>query len=92
MVEAVDRFFPAGSKHVFPEGGLFCWAELPDGINTTELLPKVLDAKVSYVPGEGFFADRSGTGRNCMRLSFGGVEPDRIRKGIEILGSILKSL
>ncbi len=92
MIESIDRFFPAGSKRVFPEGGLFSWVELPDGINTTELLPAAMKAKVSYVPGEGFFADRKGAGTNCMRLSFGGVAPDRIRQGIEILGNVLKGV
>ena len=40
MMECIDKYFPAGTKHTVPEGGLFIWAELPKGYDTTELLKK----------------------------------------------------
>lgn len=38
ICDLYDKFFPKGTKRIFTEGGLFTWAELPGGINTTELL------------------------------------------------------
>ncbi|HOO13114.1 MAG TPA: PLP-dependent aminotransferase family protein, partial [Bacillota bacterium] len=29
MIECIDKYFPKGTKRVFPDGGLFTWAELP---------------------------------------------------------------
>ncbi len=91
MVQSIDEFFPEGTKRTFPDGGLFTWAELPVGINTTELLIRSVsdpDVKVAYVAGEGFFIEGNGMGSNCMRLSFGNVTPERIREGMERLGRL----
>ncbi|MBB6215394.1 2-aminoadipate transaminase [Anaerosolibacter carboniphilus] len=92
MIECIDKFFPKETKRIFPDGGLFTWAELPGGINTTELLVESTmnpDVKVSYVAGEGFFTEEGGMGRNCMRISFGGVTPEKIRIGAEKLGNLI---
>jgi len=94
MIECIDKYFPAGTKRTFPDGGLFTWAELPGGINTTELLAEATsnpDVKVAYVAGEGFFTEGGGRGNNCMRISFGGVAPEKIRTGIERLGKLICS-
>lgn len=94
MIESIDKFFPEGTKRTFPDGGLFTWAELPGGINTTELLAEAVAdprVKVAYVAGESFFTEGGGKGNNCMRISFGGVAPERIRAGIERLGSLICS-
>lgn len=94
MIECIDKFFPKGTKRTFPDGGLFTWAELPGGINTTELLVESItnpEVKVSYIAGEGFFTEGGGMGNNCMRISFGGVAPEKIRIGTEKLGNLICS-
>jgi len=93
MLSSIDRFFPEGTRRTNPEGGLFTWAELPAGLNTTELLVEATrnpEVKVAYVAGEGFFTEGNGKGNNCMRLSFGAVPPDKIQVGMEKLGYLLK--
>jgi 2-aminoadipate transaminase len=67
---------------------------LPGGINTTELLAESTtdpEVKVAFVAGEGFFIEGGGKGNNCMRISFGAVEPERIRTGAERLGKLICS-
>ena len=90
MIECIDKYFPAGTKRVFPDGGLFTWVELPEGINTTELLQEAAAIKVAFVAGEGFFVEGGGKGRNCMRMSFGNVPPEKIRIGMERLGKLIQ--
>jgi len=94
MISSIDAFFPAGTKRTFPDGGLFTWAELPGGLNTTELLSESLtspDVRVAFVAGEGFFIEGGGKGSDCMRISFGGVPEDKIRIGAERLGRLICS-
>lgn len=94
MIECIDKFFPEGTKRTFPDGGLFTWAEIPGGINTTDLLVEATsnpNVKVAYVAGEGFFIEGNGMGSNCMRISFGGVTPENIRLGTERLGKLIGS-
>jgi 2-aminoadipate transaminase len=91
MVESIKEFLPEDTKYTYPDGGLFTWIELPEGIDTTEMLKVATDIyKVAYVAGEGFFVERDGKGKNCMRLSFGGVSPNSIREGMENLGNLIK--
>lgn len=93
MLSSIDEFFPAGTKHSFPDGGLFTWVELPEGINTTELLKEStsdLDVMVAFVAGEGFFTEGGGRGRNCMRMSFGSNPPEKIREGVMKLGRLIE--
>jgi len=52
------------------------------------MLPRAIAKNVAYVPGEGFYA--GGEGKNCMRLNFSFVEPDKIRRGIEILSEVIR--
>lgn len=91
MIECIDKYLPAGTKRVFPDGGLFTWVELPGDIDTTKLLEEAADYKVAFVAGEGFFTDGGGRGRNCMRISFGSVPPEKIRIGMERLGKLIAS-
>ena len=90
MIESIDRYLPAGTKRVYPDGGLFTWVELPGGIDTTELLKEATsEIKVAFIAGEGFFVEKDGRGRNCMRMSFGNVTPENIRIGMRRLGELV---
>lgn len=91
MIECIDKYLPEGTKRVFPDGGLFTWVELPGDIDTTKLLEEAAAYKVAFVAGEGFFTDGNGRGRNCMRISFGSVPPEKIRIGMERLGKLIAS-
>lgn len=91
MMECLEKYMPEGTQWVFPDGGLFTWVELPEGIDTTALLPEANEHKVAYVAGEGFFTEGGGKGKNCMRLSFGNVSPEKIRIGMERLGKLIQS-
>lgn len=91
MLESIDAYFPAGTKRTFPDGGLFIWAELPGNIDTTELLKEAVQHKVSFIAGEGFFVNGNGKGKNCMRLGYGNISPEKIKIGIKRLGDLIKS-
>lgn len=88
MLAAMDEHFPGGVKWTKPEGGMFLWVTLPEGLNTQELLMKAVERKVAYVPGQPFHPD--GSGANTMRVNFSNASPEMIKIGIERLGDMLK--
>ncbi len=49
MIESIDKYLPKGTKRVFPDGGLFTWVELPENINTTELLKEAVEHKAALL-------------------------------------------
>ncbi len=88
MLDALAEFMPKEVHWTHPEGGLFVWATLPSYLDATAMLPRAIARNVAYVPGEGFYA--GGAGKNHMRLNFSFVEPERIRRGIELLSEVIR--
>ena len=72
-----------------PSGGMNMWIELPSGLDAVELRALAQQAGVDYLPGKYFSVSRPLD--NGLRLSFAGLEPNDIRKGIEILGGIIQA-
>lgn len=88
MLDSLAEFMPKEVHWTHPEGGLFVWATMPSYLDATNMLPRAISRNVAYVPGEGFYA--GGEGKNCMRLNFSFVEPDKIRRGIELLAEVIR--
>ena len=88
MVEALKEHFPQDVGWYEPEGGLFLWVELPQGISATDLLPTAIERKVAYVPGKPFYPHEDKD--NTLRLNFSNANPDLIREGIKRLGKVLR--
>jgi DNA-binding transcriptional MocR family regulator len=87
MIQAMEEFFPSSVTFTRPEGGLFTWAILPEGIDARNVLEKAVEKKVAYVPGGAFFPN--GGSANTMRLNYSNMPPERIREGIRILGEAI---
>ena len=81
-------FFPEGTQHTLPQGVLFVWAELPEGMDAMETLNKAIGQNVAFVPGTHFYPD--GGHANTLRLNFSMQEADVIRAGMERLGRAIK--
>lgn len=89
MLAALDREMPKSVRFTRPEGGMFVWLTLPEGIDAAELLARaVRDERVAFVPGGAFFAD--GSGRNTLRLSFSCASDAQIDEGIARLARLLR--
>jgi 2-aminoadipate transaminase len=72
-----------------PEGGMFFWLQLPEGLDAGNLLFKALEAGVAYVKGPAFYTDEK-SGRNCLRLNFSQPSESQIERGIERLALIIQ--
>jgi 2-aminoadipate transaminase len=88
MLSAMSKHFPANVQWNRPEGGMFIWVTLPEGANSVSLLDKAIARNVAFVPGAPFFANDPQA--NTLRLSFVTVPPEKIEKGVAILGELLR--
>lgn len=87
MLSCMEKHFPAGVTWTRPEGGFFIWVTLPDGMNAREVLLKAIERKVAFVDGAGFFVN--GNGKNTARFAFSEACPEKIERGIELLGEVM---
>jgi DNA-binding transcriptional MocR family regulator len=88
MVEAIAEHFPQDATWTTPAGGFYVWVTLPGWMDTKAMLVAAVERRVAYVPGSAFYPD--GRGRDQMRLAFCYPPEDRIREGIQRLGTLLR--
>lgn len=88
MCDSMKEYFPKGITFTYPEGGLFTWVTLPEGMDAKELMPKVLAKNVAYVPGGPFYPH--GGNANHFRLNYSNMPEERIVEGIKRLAEVLK--
>jgi len=86
MLDCLRRF-PESVRFTHPQGGLFIWAEMPEGTDTVQMLKKAVERKVAYVPGTSFCAD--GGHLNTLRLNFSNSTPEQIETGMRVLNEIV---
>jgi 2-aminoadipate transaminase len=89
MLEGCARFLPAGSRFTRPGGGMSLWVELPAPLLADSLLRRAAERGVDFLPGRYFSARRPHV--RGLRLSFGGLSPAEITRGLEILGESAKA-
>jgi 2-aminoadipate transaminase len=89
MLDALDRFAPAGSRWTKPIGGFFILMELSAGTDATTMLMDAIESGVAYVPGQPFFVD--GTGANTLRLAYSKESTEAIADGVERMCRVFKN-
>ncbi len=87
MLEALGEHLGEDATWTHPRGGFYVWVTVPAWLDTKALLAAAVERHVAYVPGTAFYPD--GRGANQMRLAFCYPTEDRIREGIERLGSLV---
>ena len=91
MLAALSEHMPEGVSWTRPEGGMFVWVTLPEGMDGAELLAASLKHEnVAFVPGKAFFAD--GSGSNTLRLSFSCADERQIGEGIARFGRAVRRM
>jgi 2-aminoadipate transaminase len=90
MQISIQRFFPAEVTYTRPEGGMFLWAKLPQGMAAIDLFDLAVEDKVVFVPGDPFYI--RGKRHSTLRLNFSCSDPDTIKLGIERIGKAIRKL
>jgi GntR family transcriptional regulator/MocR family aminotransferase len=91
MISAIQHYLSDGIHVDPPQGGLFMWLRLPEGLSSEKLLPWAWEEGINFAPGNRFFPDGLG-GESRLRLNFVAQAPDQIDEGIRRLGKAIKRL
>ncbi|MCB5201968.1 PLP-dependent aminotransferase family protein [Neorhizobium sp. T786] len=91
MLAALAKHMPSTASWTKPEGGMFIWVRLPEGMDGAELLARSIETeRVAFVPGRAFYAD--GSNNNTLRLSFSCASEAMIEEGIQRLGRLISNV
>ena len=80
LSQAVERYFPEGTRVTHPNGGIVLWVQLPDYADSLELYKQALQAGITLAPGYIFSATHQY--KNFIRLNaaWWSYETDRAMK------------
>ena len=88
MQSALGRHFPKSIGFTKPEGGMFLWGRLPEGMDSMELFQAAVQEKVVFVPGNPFYTRVGPT--STFRFSFSCVDPETIEEGVKRMAKALE--
>ena len=89
MLQALDHEMQGlGVTWNRPDGGMFLWARLPEGMNAIDLLPHAVEKGVAFVPGAAFYAGHGDP--RTLRLSFVTATADQIHTGVAALAQAVR--
>jgi 2-aminoadipate transaminase len=88
MQQALARYFPTSISFTQPEGGMFLWGRLPDGMDSMELFKESVKESVVFVPGDPFYT--KSTNISAFRLNFSCVDQETIDEGVQRMARALE--
>jgi 2-aminoadipate transaminase len=87
IVEALEREFGTDAEIFVPEGGIFVWLKLPDGVDVRTFAKAALDEGVAFNPGPEWACDPE-SAKSHIRLCFALPSVADIQAGIAKLARI----
>jgi 2-aminoadipate transaminase len=89
MNDCMKANMPPEVKWVEPKGGFYIWVQLPENVDSLEIMKESASKGAIFVIGKTF--DPHGMRNNCFRLAFSHTPEDQIEKGIKIIAEAVKS-
>lgn len=87
MLECLYHHFPFAVSYTRPQGGMFCWLRLPEGLSARVFLDLALKEQILFVPGDAFYAHHPD--KQTLRLNFSNVEEAEMIVALEKLGKLI---
>ncbi|MFB8373148.1 aminotransferase-like domain-containing protein [Paenibacillus taichungensis] len=83
MLELLKRPGWKGSQYSIPEGGMYLWVQLPDGLDSGALLKAALLKGVSFLPGS--LCSKGEQDHRYIRLNFSHPGRDELLLGMNLI-------
>lgn len=90
MMACLEKYLPEGTTFTRPEGGMFLWVTLPEGIKAVDVQYEVIKRGVAVCAGDPFYEYERGV--RTIRLNFSNSTDEAIEKGIRIIGETISDM
>ena len=86
----MEAYMPDRVCWTKPNGGLFVWITLPESMDSELVFKEAVKNEVAFVTGDAFLPE--GHPNNYIRLTYGDLPLEMIKKGVQKLGDVLKKM
>lgn len=90
MMACMEKYLPKGVTYTKPEGGMFIWATVPEGLRAVDVQFAAMKKGVVVTAGDPFYESQRGV-RN-MRINYSNSTDEAIETGIRLLGETIAEL
>ena len=90
MMDCMRKYLPEGVTFTPTEGGMFLWAELPEGITAVDLYRAALARGVAICPGDPFYEYERDV--RTFRVNYSNSTDEAIETGMKVLGEVCSEL
>ena len=92
MLSQIQEHFSSRISYTVPEGGLFLWCRLPEGVDMLDFCTQAVErCRVAVVPGTAFNCDEQASSP-CFRMNFSSPTNEMIVEGCRRLGALTREL
>ncbi|MGE0556870.1 MAG: PLP-dependent aminotransferase family protein [Burkholderiales bacterium] len=89
LMEALREHFGAAAQFDEPQGGIFLWVKLPDGVDALKLFPLAQAAGVAINPGPEWSVNKAHA-HSRLRLCFANLSHEEISQGVATLAEVCR--
>ena len=90
MIACIEKYFPAGCSCTHPQGGMFLWVTLPEGLRGVDVQNATIKRGIAVCAGDPFYEDKRGVPN--LRLNFSNGTDEVIENGMRIVGEVIAQL
>ena len=91
MMAQLDEQLAGRITYIKPQGGMFIWTTLREGVPVPQFVSRCLEKRVAVVPGSAFYTDGAAPCQS-VRLNFSTPTKEQIAKGVAIMAQVLGEL
>ena len=88
MMACMEKYFPEGVQYTKPQGGMFLWATMPEGVKALDVQLAAMKRGVAVLAGDPFYETERGV--RTMRINYSNSTDEDIEKGIRILSEVIR--
>lgn len=88
MMECMGKYFPKEVQYTRPEGGMFLWATMPEGVRAVDVQNEAMKHGVAVCAGDPFYESERGV--RTMRINYSNSTDEAIEKGVKILAEVIR--
>jgi len=89
LMESLREHFGAAAEFDDPQGGIFLWVKLPDGVDALKLFPLAQAAGIAINPGPEWSVNKA-RAQSRLRLCFANLSHEEISQGVAALADVCR--